>query len=592
VRRSWLRRAILVAALLACALAAVASAGDPSNSARAPGPVATCATATWATATCAAATGAAATGAAATGGDAAGVTSAAARPLEWKEIERAARDGRPETRAWAVRQAANLGGDEAWGLVVEALRDPRAIVGDEALLVLATRGDAARLARLAPLLNERDPVVRARVAELLGRCALPVRIAWLANLAKDEDGEVARCALSALLRRAETGRLDPDEREDAAAVARQAFRGRDPVLQALAWRLAWRVAPHEAEESVRAALRSPDPTRRAAAASSLRGCTQVLALELAAPAIDDPEDAVRTAAMAVLGSLEHRGALRALADRLARETQPRLRHRLRLELANELGVDRGEDHAAWAADVAAWTGGVATRSVGADLRPVTSAHFSGLPLVSDRVAFLVDLSGSMWSAKVGDLTRKELVDRALAAALESLPRGARVQLVPYTARPIPWERAAVPLDSSRLRQALDWFGGRRDSGPGDFLEAFESVLVDEHIDSVCVLTDGVPTGGERHELGLLFDRILDRNVPRQLAVDALLVDCKPAIAARWSGFCAATGGVARRVRYEDLLGATNDDAAAGRGGASRAVPEHRRAGGAGRAGVADAPAGG
>ncbi|MFN9785524.1 MAG: hypothetical protein ACK57N_02990 [Planctomycetia bacterium] len=419
-----------------------------------------------------------------------------------------------------------------------------------------------------------------------------MRIAWLANLAKDEDGEVARCALSALLRRAEAGRLDPDEREDAAFVARQAFRGRDPVLQALAWRLAWRVAPHEAEESVRAALRSPDPARRAAAASSLRGCTQVLALELAAPAIDDPEDAVRTAAIAVLGSLEHRGALRALADRLARETQPRLRHRLRLELANELGVDRGEDQAAWAADVAAWTGGVATRSAGADLRPVTGAHFSGLPLVSDRVAFLVDLSGSMWSAKVGDWTRKELVDRALAAALESLPRGARVQLVPYTARPIPWERAAVPLDSSRLRQALEWFGGRRDSGPGDFLEAFESVLADEHIDSVCVLTDGVPTGGERHELGLLFDRILDRNVPRQLAVDALLVDCKPAIAARWSGFCAATGGVARRVRYEDLLGATNDDAGAGRGGASRAVPEQRRAGGAGRAGVADAPAGG
>jgi hypothetical protein len=354
------------------------------------------------------------------------------------------------------------------------------------------------------------------------------------------------------------------------------------VLAGLALRLAWRLAPDAAEEAVRASLREADAARRAVAVDSLQACTQVLALDLALPALEDRAPNVRSAAIAVLGSLRHRGALRAMVERLAREPQPRLRHRLRLELARVLGVDRGEDQAAWAAGVESWTGGVATRSTGSELRPTTTAHFSGLPLVSDRVAFLVDLSGSMWSAKVGELTRKELVDRALAAALESLPRGARVQLVPYTARPIPWERAAVPLDSARLRQALAWFVGRRDSGPGDFLEAFELVLADEQVDSVCVLTDGVPTGGERHELGLLFDRLLDRNAPRQLAVDALLVDCRPAIAARWSSFCAATGGVARRISYEDLLGAM--EPGPGRGGAARRAPEGPAAG---RDGVAD-----
>jgi len=552
VRRSWLRRAIVVAALLACVLAVAARAGDKSGGDK-------------------------------SGGDKdsfakdSGAKDSGAKQVEWKEIERAARDGRPETRAWAVRQAAALGDDKGWSLVVEALRDSRSVVGDEALLQLATRCDEPRLARLAPFLSERDALVRARFAELLGRSAAPARVAWLATLAKDHDGEVARSALSALLRRVEAGRVAADERAEAAAVAQHGFRARDPMLQALAWRLGWRLSPDETEESVRAALRAPDAARRAAAAISLRACTQVLALELAVPAIEDSAAAVRSAAISVLGSLHHRGALRALAERLARESQPRLRHRLRLELANALGVDRGEDPGAWAEDVASWSGGVSTRSAVAELRPATSAHFSGLPLVSDRVAFLVDLSGSMWSTKVGEWTRKQLVDRALAAALESLPRGARVQLVPYTARPIPWERAAVPLDSARLRQALEWFAGRRDSGPGDFLEAFESVLADEHIDSVCVLTDGVPTGGERHELGLLFDRLLDRNAPRQLTVDALLVDCKPSIAARWSNFCAATGGVARRIRYEDLLGAAQPGADAGRAGDSRRVPERRPA---------------
>jgi len=506
--------------------------------------------------------------------------SAEAQALEWKDIERAARDSRPETRAWAVRKAAAKGGKEGWQLVVEALRDPRSVVGDEALLSLAVGADEACLARLFPLLSEGDRVVRARLAELLGRASAAVRMEWLATLARDHDPEVARSGLSAVLRRLEAGRLSAEEGEAAAVVARLGCRARDPVLQCLAWRIGWRVAPALAEESVRAALGSPDEGVRAAAIASLQASPPSLALELAAQAVEDSAPRVRTASMMVLGPIERRAALRALAGRLPREGHPRLRHRLRLELANALGFDHGEDDQAWIDGAAAWNGGPSTGG-GTQVRPTTKAHFSGLPLVSDRVAFLVDLSGSMWSAKVGDATRKEIVDRALARALESLPRGARVQLVPYTDRPIPWERAATSVDDARRRQALEWFAKRRDSGQGDFLEALESVLVDDHIDSVCVLTDGAPTGGERHELGLIFDRILDRNMPRQLAVDALLVDCAKSVATRWTSFCEATGGVARRIRIEDLLGEQEGRPTAGRSGDREARPEapRRRSGG-------------
>ena len=468
------------------------------------------------------------------------------------ELQRMVKTGRPEARAWAVRQAALRQDAEGDALVLRALQDPHAQVGDEALLAVAATTGGRVLAALEPLVRASDASVRARVAEALGRSEHPVRQAWLGHLVRDRDPEVVRCALSALLRRVEAGRA-PEDRSTWVSWACPAAEGRDPVFAALGQRILHRLDPLQAQDIARRALAARDPQLRAASCSALQSATQVVALELARPLLEDPEAAVRMAAIATLGTLRHRSALTAMAERLEREAQPRLRHRLRVELARTLGVDAEFDTAAWLSRAREWRGDLSTSGGQTDVRPHTQAHFSGLPLVSDRIAFLVDLSGSMWSAKVGAHTRKELVDRALAAALESLPRGATVQLVPYTGTPIPWETRAVRADAAKLRQALDWFAKRHDNGPGDFLEAFEHVLADPEIDSVCVLTDGVPTGGERHDLGLIFDRLLDRNAPRQLAVDALLVDCPKGLTARWEAFCARTGGVVRRVRVEDLL---------------------------------------
>jgi len=479
-------------------------------------------------------------------------------PLD--ELQRTLKTGRPEARAWAVRQAALRQDAHGDALVLRGLQDPHAQVGDEALLAVAATTGGRALAGLEPLVRASDARVRARVAEALGRSDHPVRQAWLGLLVRDRDPEVVRCALSALLRRVEAGRGpngttagESGDRSAWASWACTAAEGRDPVLAALGQRILHRLDPLQAQDIARRALAARDPQLRAASCSALQSATQVVALELARPLLEDPDAAVRMAAIATLGSLRHRSALTAMAERLEREALPRLRHRLRVELARTLGVDAEFDTAAWLSRAREWRGDLSTSGGQTDVRPHTQAHFSGLPLVSDRIAFLVDLSGSMWSAKVGMHTRKELVDRALAAALESLPRGATVQLVPYTGTPIPWESKAVRADAAKLRQALDWFAKRHDNGPGDFLEAFEHVLADPEIDSVCVLTDGVPTGGERHDLGLIFDRLLDRNAPRQLAVDALLVDCPKGLTARWEAFCARTGGVVRRVRVEDLL---------------------------------------
>jgi hypothetical protein len=39
------------------------------------------------------------------------------------------------------------------------------------------------------------------------------------------------------------------------------------------------------------------------------------------------------------------------------------------------------------------------------------------------VCFLVDFSGSTWQTKIGEKTRKQVLDEKLRAALEALPPG-------------------------------------------------------------------------------------------------------------------------------------------------------------------------
>ena len=77
------------------------------------------------------------------------------------------------TRAQAVEELARAGTNEAWELVIGALADRKGEVADTAQLVLAGLREPKVLELLArvPGLRSKEPLVRVRVAELLGRLA-------------------------------------------------------------------------------------------------------------------------------------------------------------------------------------------------------------------------------------------------------------------------------------------------------------------------------------------------------------------------------------------------------------------------------------
>ena len=168
--------------------------------------------------------------------------------------------------------------------------------------------------------------------------------------------------------------------------------------------------------------------------------------------------------------------------------------------------------------------------------------FAGLPIRSERVCFLIDLSGSIWQKRADGRTRKELVDEELRKALEALPESTRFNVIPYTAIPAPWQKTLVPAERKNVAKALEWFVARKDTGTGDLWGALQVALADPDVDTLVVLSDGAPSGGRRWNLGLMKQLFAEQNRFRRVELDAVLADASGRLVREWDEMCAQSGG--------------------------------------------------
>jgi HEAT repeat protein len=462
-----------------------------------------------------------------------------------RELEKELRAPRPETRRAAVKKLGELATRPAWELVLGALEDEDPMVADEAQLLLASATEPAIVQALhGPKgLRARDPWVRLRVAEVFGRMRGALDGLALARAVDARDEEVARTLLWSLERRI-AARDDVGDKERIAKEVEGLWRVRGaPEVRGRALIVLEKLDHFRARPLIDEAAADRDPRLRCAALVAARGFAEAERLERAQRALLDPEPSVRSCAIGTLCEIASRPALLELVHRLEIEPRERLRWRIVAFLRARSGLDHGLDVAAWRAWAATvegpWTTGPAPLSD----RPVgTGATLAGLRLVSDRVCFLVDFSGSTWDTKVRDRTRKQVLDAELRKALEALPPATRFNVIPYTNEPLPWEKELVPATKENVARALAWFERSHARGRGNFYDAALLALADPEVDCLVALTDGVPTGGHRWNMGLMVELLVERGRFRQAAFDSILVDAPKSRVHDWTALAERTGG--------------------------------------------------
>jgi len=463
------------------------------------------------------------------------------------ELERELHASRPEKRRGAVKALAELKSPEAWALVLKALVDPDPMVADEAELALGRLHDRKLLPELYGHagLTAHDAWVRLRVAEAFGRMPIEVDGAALVRALPIESSDVARMIAWSIERLAASKKLGGDAAKVAHALESLCRSKCDAGLRGAALQALCAVDRSAAQPVVSAALVDREPAMRCAGLLAARGRTEVECVACSQRALADAEGAVRAQAIENLQHLSSKAAILALIDHMQVEKRERLRYEILGFLENRSGLAHGFDAAAWKEWAENITGAAATgQAKGVKLAPIGDTHvsFAGLNLLSDRIAFLIDCSGSLWHTKVGGRTRKEVADAELEKALEALPPNTEFNLIPYTDEPMPFEKRVLSSHADNVKRALEFFEHMHRSGRGNFYAAVELALSDPAIDTIVVLTDGAPTGGHRWNLDLMFDLLVEQDRFRKVAIDSILVDAPKPVRKKWSQLAQRTGG--------------------------------------------------
>lgn len=473
----------------------------------------------------------------------------------------------PKARQAAVQALKELG-ELGWPTILKkALRDPEARVADEAQLALGEVADPKSLVLLFGKdgLGSGDRWVRLRVAEALGRLSATPEAKRVIDVLDDRDPEVRRTLAWSLERLERAGRVpDADAMAYAEALDKLVERDKDADVRAAATLARFRMharAPDEFGDVLRDELVGYallDKAWQVRAAAGL--CAFDLPKEGLVAALTDlsSDEHVGPRALAVCAIAELKPAAdgkitaaEVLVERVERETSQRLRLDAYDALVRLSGFKYPLDPKPWKD----WLRDPRPYSLKTSDAPlgeyvgVTMTTFAGMRVRSQRVTFLIDLSGSMWEPRGDGKTRKQAVDEELKQALSQLTPETQFNLIPYTLDPIPWQKKLVPATPQNVKSALDFFTACTQRGKGDFWTAFELAFSDPAVDSVIVLTDGAPTGGHRWNLELMKSLLAEKNRFRRVALDAILIDAKGFLTKAWTEMCTANRGT---VHSSDL----------------------------------------
>lgn len=279
-----------------------------------------------------------------------------------------------------------------------------------------------------------------------------------------------------------------------------------------------------------AASKEKDATMRVAAlvARQVAGG----ATDEAVNALDDPDRRVRLAAMEWLQKARPAAAISKLINNIGREAgRPRI---VTLQTLKSLTLrDFGFDAAAWKN----WHDQVGPnftppapeppkgkgkgkpapdgQTVGGETK-VDGPKYYDFIVSSDRVAFVVDVSGSMRAKYTapgasaagagGQKTRLEYAAESLRDVIRGLPKGTRITVIIFNSEPLRYKKGA-PLEASPqvAEEVYKFVIGIGASQATNVNDSLELVVDDPEIDTVYLLTDGAPSAGHRN----LASRITD-----------------------------------------------------------------------------------
>ena len=282
---------------------------------------------------------------------------------------------------------------------------------------------------------------------------------------------------------------------------------------------------------------------RLGAAAALLELRTVPAVEALHRLLQDSDWRVRVEALQQVANLRRKASIPALIERMEVE-RGRLRRDVSLVLRLVTGLDHGQSAARWrqwwatestSFEVPSLKDAVAAEGERATRRRTnqTTATFYGLEVVSDRVAFVVDTSGSM-SAKAGTKgrtqsdkstgsTRLAVAKQELTGALKGISPGVLFNIVFFSSGVSPWQDELLIKDAEVQAEAIEFAERQNPGGGTNIYDGLMAAFEDRRVDTIYLLSDGDPTAGTVVDPTLILERIAKLNRVRKVQIHCISI---------------------------------------------------------------------
>tara|TARA_R110002072_G_scaffold125307_5_gene261162 strand:- start:5242 stop:7113 length:1872 start_codon:yes stop_codon:yes gene_type:complete len=371
------------------------------------------------------------------------------------------------------------------------------------LEVLASWKDSDANRLVAARLRDADPDIVVRALEILGASNDPQWTEPISKLLRSKDDAILRDAILAMGRLSKADEMWVDQ------------------LFALA--------------------DDKNPVARMGAAAALLELRSAQAVDILHSLLADEDWRVRSEALQQVGNLRREISIPVLIERLDAESG-RIGH----DVATVLRLMTGEDHGRtgrrwnqWWNDqgqdyrLPSYEDALALDKERSSRRQdnKSQASFYGLEIVSDRIMFIIDQSGSMAApagrnrsrGAGGGPTRLDVATKEFGRALAALADGIEFNVIFFETGVKAWKKELLNLDEDVRAEATEYAGETSPAGGtnvyGALLEAYE----DERIDTIYLLTDGGPSAGEITDTNEIRRRILRLNRTRRVVIHCISI---------------------------------------------------------------------
>jgi HEAT repeat protein len=427
-------------------------------------------------------------------------------------------DAEPLVRYASVTVLQTAGGVVSTRVFIAAAGTPDPTLRRLLAEALGAMTDDKSAAEIYAALRSADPAVRAVMARALGRLKHASAADRLSEPLKDKVLEVRAAALESVAERKDKSaeailhREAQSSNEESAAIAISllpAFPS-DATIQLLL-----KLAGHHKPALAIPALE---------ALGELHPADSFAVFDKALQAKDWP---LRVAAIRGLVKLRRKDSIDLLVNRIDKEDGRMLAEvvdALRGLTGKPFGYAPGQWKEWWTRAKEDFILPDKALAIASSQAGMTTYH--GVPVLSNRIVFLLDMSGSMSTETAGTETRMDQAKKELTRVLSQLNPAAQINMIFFDDKIQPWSKGLLPI-KTHLKEAQAVVAKVAPRGQTNIFDSLDFAFSQKEADTIYLLSDGDPTAGRIIDPDDILREIRRMNRLRQIVIHTISFGASP-----------------------------------------------------------------